>query len=110
MFIEQSMVLGNSRKFCAALVVPDFQNIRNYLQLPSDMKASEMLKNELVLQLIKTEVDKANSHVPQWEQIKKYHLLERAFTIDSGEMTPTLKIKRNVVSELYKDKIEHLYV
>ena len=45
----------------------------------------------------------------QWEQIKKYHLLDRPFSIDSGEMTPTLKIKRNVVSELYKDKIEHLY-
>jgi len=109
MFIEQSMVLGNSRKFCAALVVPDFQNIRNYLQLPSDTQPSEMLKNEKVLQLIKAEVDKANSHVPQWEQIKKYHLLDRPFSIDSGEMTPTLKIKRNVVSELYKDKIEHLY-
>lgn len=109
MFIEQSMVIGNSRKFCAALIVPDFINIRNYLQLPSGTTPQEMLKNDKVTSLIKEEVEKVNKLVPHWEQVKKYQLLERAFSIDSGEMTPTLKIKRNVVNELYKEKIEHLY-
>lgn len=110
MFIEQSMVLGNSRKFCAALIVPDFLNIRNYLQLPSSTTPQEMLTNKTVLNLLEEEVQKVNKLVPPWEQVKKYQLLERAFTIDSGEMTPTLKIKRNVVSDLYKSKIEELYV
>lgn len=109
MFIEQSIVLGNARKFCSALIVPDFNNIKNYLQLGADTTNKDMLNNDKVRQLLDSEVQKVNKHLPQWEQIKRYQLLERAFTIESGEMTPTLKIKRNVVNDLYKDKIESMY-
>ena len=109
MYLEQSMVLGNSRKFCAALIVPDFLNIKNFLHLPTESTPDELLKNKNVLKLIESEVQHVNKQVPQWEQIKKYELLNRAFTIESGEMTPTLKIKRNVVSELYKTQIERMY-
>ncbi len=109
MFIEQSIVLGNSRKFCSALIIPDFNNIKNYMQLGASTTNQEMLNNDKVRQLLDGEVQKVNKHLPQWEQIKRYQFLERAFTIESGEMTPTMKIKRNVVSDLYKDKIESMY-
>ncbi|TNE70811.1 long-chain fatty acid--CoA ligase [bacterium] len=110
MFIEQSIVLGNSRKFCSALVIPDFNNIRNFMQLGSDVSNEEILANPKVQTLLDGEVQKVNKHLPQWEQVKKYQFLERAFTIESGEMTPTMKIKRNVVNDHYKDKIESMYM
>jgi long-chain acyl-CoA synthetase len=109
MFIEQSIVLGNSRKFCSALIIPDFNNIRNFMQLGASTSNQDMLNNEKVRQLLDSEVQKVNKHLPQWEQIKKYQFLERAFTIESGEMTPTMKIKRNVVNDIYKEKIESMY-
>ena len=68
-----------------------------------------MLKNEKVLGKIERDVAKANSEYGAWEQIKKYELLSEPFTIEGGELTPTLKLKRKPIKEKYKDLIENIY-
>ena len=109
--IEQLMVIGEGRKFPSALIVPSADGVKEYCrrkEIPYTSHA-EMLKNEKVAAKIKRDVDKANSEFGSWEQIKKYELLEVPFTIDGGELTPTLKLKRKPIKEKYKDLIEKIY-
>jgi long-chain acyl-CoA synthetase len=66
-------------------------------------------KDEKIRKLIQKEVDKANKQLSPWETVKKFVLLEKPLSIDSGELTPTMKVKRSVVHENYKDEIESMY-
>ncbi len=104
--IEQVVVLGASRKFCSALIVPNMDAVLKKLGEGADSKPDF---NEKTEQLIQQEVDKMNETLPSWEQIKKFALLDDLFSIDSGELTPTLKTKRRVVHDKYKYEIERIY-
>lgn len=105
-FIEQVVVIGNERKFCSALVVLDYKAVSHYL---SDLTEEELLQHPRVIDLIQQEIDNANTGLPHWERIKKFHLLKTPFSIEGGELTPTLKIKRRVVQDKYRDAIDRLY-
>ena len=110
-FIEQILVVGENKKFVAALIVPSFLQLKEY----SLSKNIEYTNNEDFLNLPKikilfqTEIDRLNQSFGHVEQIKKFKLMSKEWTIDGGELTPTLKIKRNIILEKNKAEIENLY-
>jgi long-chain acyl-CoA synthetase len=110
-YIEQIMVVGEDRKFTAALIVPSFSNLRSWAQKRGiSAGANEaLLSNAEVQDLFKQAVDKYNQFFNHIEQIKKYVLLPHEWTVDAGELTPTLKVKRKVLLEKFKKEIDGIY-
>ncbi len=110
LFIEQAVVVGSEYKFCSALVVVDAQAIRRHFDADATVpSATGLAAHPLVIALIQQEVDAVNAALPHWEQIKKFRLLEHPFSIEGGELTPTLKVKRRVVHQKYRGEIEAMY-
>ncbi len=108
-FIEQVVVIGYQRKFCSALIVPAYDNVIKRLKRDGYEPAKPYSEDEKVRELIQQEVDKANRQVAPWESVKRFKLLENALTIDDGDLTPTMKVKRPVVLKKYKEEIDSLY-
>jgi long-chain acyl-CoA synthetase len=109
--VSEVVVLGDRRKYAAALIVPDFAALERRLRdlgRPGGDRA-ELITRPDVLALYQEVVDSLNRELSQFERIKKIALLPREFSIESGELTPTLKVKRKVVEERFKDAIEGLY-
>nr|BAL55283.1 hypothetical conserved protein [uncultured Bacteroidetes bacterium] len=111
LFIEQAMVVGEYRKFPAALIVPSFPNLEKWAkeQGLSYTSREELVHHPRVVELIQAEVDRINAQFSQYERPKKFILLTKEWTIEGGELTPTLKLKRRVILSQYKDAIEALY-
>jgi len=103
------VVLGYQRKFCSALIIPSYDNVLKRLKRDGYTPDKPYSEDEKVRKLIQKEVNKANKRLSPWETVKKFILLEEPLTIDSGELTPTMKVKRSVVKEKYKEKIESMY-
>ena len=109
-FIEQAVVVGSEHKFCAGLIVPNWENMKKRFETKGHSFPKESpAENEFVIKRIQKEVDKVNKELSKWEKVKKFRLLEEQFTIEDGEITPTLKIKRNVINENYKEIIDSIY-
>jgi long-chain acyl-CoA synthetase len=111
MFIEQLMVIGENKKYAAALIVPAFAHIKAWCEekgIPSGSN-EEMIRHPEVISRIKKEVDEYNQHFGQTEQLKKFELLPKEWTTDSGDLTPTLKLKRKIIAEKNKSLIEKIY-
>ncbi len=110
-YINQSVVLGDKRKYCTALIVPDIGNLKNYASENSINFEDEddLLKKQEIYDLIRSEIDKLSVDLASYETIKKFRLLATEFTLENGDLTPTLKIKRNVVEQKYKKLIEEMY-
>lgn len=111
MYVNQVVVIGNERKFPAALIVPNFDALRNYAKSHGIVARTnaELCQNEKILEFLQSEVDSLTSDLSKYERIKKIALLENEFTIEGGELTPTLKIKRRVIDEKYRNVIEQIY-
>lgn len=113
-FIEQIMVVGESQKFPAALIVPNFQNLKNWANQQGlsieKLTNEEILTQNFVKDKIQSEVSIYNHHFGNFEQIKKFILLPNEMTVESGELTPTLKMKRRVILEKFNKSIESLYL
>lgn len=110
-FIEQIMVVGEDRKFTAALIVPAFSNLRSWCQkrgLSTDSNET-MLAHKEVKDMYKQTIDKYNQFFNHIEQVKKFVLLPHEWTINGGELTPTLKVKRKIIQEKYRKEIEGIY-
>ena len=110
-FIEQIMVIGESEKHPAAIVQPSFDYLKEWCkrkEIPYTTDA-EMVKMERIHNRIMKDVDFYNESFAQYEQVKKIILAPSVWGIDSGEMTPTMKIKRRVLMENFKDQIESCY-
>lgn len=110
-FVEQMMVVGAEQKFVGALIVPSIPNLREWMQhkgIPFTT-AEDAVNNPKVLDLYRELVDSFNKFFNHVEQIKKFELLPNEWTIDTGELTPTLKLKRKVIMEKYKAAIERIY-
>lgn len=110
-WIEQMMVVGAERKFAGALIVPSFAVLKEWcadegIEYPGN---NQIIKNEKVLNIIRETVEKYNQFFNQVEQVKKFELMPAEWTVDGGEMTPTLKLKRKVIMEKYRDAIERIY-
>ncbi len=111
-FVSQVVLVGNERKFAAALVVPNFEMLESYVKLKNlDAKTpSDMCSNQRIIDLIERQIDAATKDLAQFEKVKKVALLENELTVEGGELTPTLKIKRRVVEEKYRDVIDAMYL
>ena len=112
-FIEQMMVVGENQKFPAAFIVPNFAYIKEWLTKEkiecSDKSNKGVCTNNKVIEKINEEVATFNKSYGNWEQIKKVVLFENEFSVDGGELTPTLKLKRKIILEKYKDQFEKIY-
>ena len=110
-FIEQVMVIGEHQKFPAALIVPAFLYLKKWCEENGIPEAAneELIKNPKIIEAVKQAVDKCNSDLGSFEQIKKFELLPREWTIDSGELTATLKMKRKVIMEHNKSQVDKIY-
>ncbi|MGN5953250.1 AMP-dependent synthetase/ligase [Sphingobacterium lactis] len=112
-FIEQAMVIGDGQKFASAYIVPNYAHLQDWSKSEApelkDLPKIEFLKQQKVVRKINKEVQVANQHFGNWEQIKKPIILSNEFTIEDGELTPTLKMKRKVILEKYKKEFEELY-
>ncbi len=110
-FIEQAMVIGEGQKFPAVLLVPAFQALKDYCKFKNIPYTNdvEMIKNPAVLEKYQREVDDKNSGLAQYEKIKKFILLPKMWSIESGEMTAKLSLKRKVITKANEALINSLY-
>ncbi|MEQ8243145.1 long-chain fatty acid--CoA ligase [Fulvivirga sp.] len=109
--IEQVMVVGESEKFPAALVVPAFDALKEWCHKKGITYTTdkEMIYNEKVLAKFEREKDRYNSDFAQYEKIKKLKLLPEIWTIEGGELTPTLKLKRKNIMTKYSKEVSEIY-
>jgi long-chain acyl-CoA synthetase len=110
-FVNQVVLVGNERKFPAALIVPNFEQLENYARHKNlEIKSpAEFCQHPAIIDLFERQVDKFTESLSKFEKVKKIALLENELTIASGELTPTLKVKRRVVNDKYRDVINKLY-
>lgn len=111
-FIEQIMVIGDGEKMPAAFIQPDFDFVKQWASrkhLNIGTTNEELVGNKEVNQRIQEEVDGLNQKFGHWEQIKKFELTPDVWSVDSGQLTPTLKPKRKVIKEMYKDLYTKIY-
>jgi long-chain acyl-CoA synthetase len=110
-YIAEVVLVGNQRRFASALVVPDFERLGLWAESQGisleDMQA--LVEHPKVVELLQSQVDEINADLAQFEKVKKVRLLAKEFTIDDGELTPTLKVKRNVIETRYKKLIDQMY-
>jgi long-chain acyl-CoA synthetase len=110
-FIEQMMVVGADQKFTAALIVPAYEFLKiwakeNQIEY---RKQEELICQPRVLEMYKQIITSYNNQFNQVEQVKKFELLPNEWTVDGGELTPTLKLRRKIIAEKYKDQIGLIY-
>ena len=110
-YIEQVAVIGDQRKFVSALVVPNYELLEQYAKSKNLVYASreEMLKHELIHKLIQAHIEEHQRELASFEKIKRFTLLASPFTMESGALTDTLKLRRRVVNELYAKEIDAMY-
>lgn len=113
-FIEQAMVVGDGEKMPCALIQPDFKFIKEYIKfkhLPISTSGSqeEIIQNESIQNRIMKEVEKVNELLGHWEQIKKIELTPQTWSVEGGELTPTLKLRRKIIKEKYIDLYNKMY-
>ncbi|MFK8038104.1 MAG: long-chain fatty acid--CoA ligase [Crocinitomicaceae bacterium] len=111
-FIEQIMVIGEAQKFPAAVIVPAFEFIAEWTKrkgISGVDSWNDVIKNQKVIDRISKEIEYYNSQFGGWEQIKKFELVPEQWTVESGELTPTMKPKRKVVKAKYEDLINAIY-
>lgn len=110
-FIEQIMVIGEAEKHPAAIIQPAFEFLQEWCNRKEIKYTSdeEMVKEERIQKRIMKEVDRYNENFAQYEKVKKIILAGKVWGIDTGEMTPTMKVKRRVILEQFKDQIENCY-
>ncbi|MDZ7334758.1 MAG: long-chain fatty acid--CoA ligase [candidate division KSB1 bacterium] len=109
--IDQVLVIGDKRKFLSALIVPNFELVQNYAQeqnIPFKDN-QELVTNPQIVQYIGKEVERLCANLARFEQVKAFRLMPKPFTIEEGELTPTLKIKRKLVEEKYAELIDSIY-
>lgn len=110
-FIEQMMIVGAEQKFVGALIVPSFSNLKEWMQLKEIhfTTPEDAIHHPKVLELYKELIESFNKLFNQVEQVKKFELLAEEWTIETGELTPTLKLKRKVIMEKFKKVYERIY-
>jgi long-chain acyl-CoA synthetase len=109
-FISQAVMFGDRRPYPVALITLDAEEIGPWAEqqgLPADV--AELAESEEIRRLIQAELDDANSRYAQVEQIKRFKILGRDFSLEAGEITPSLKLKRNVIYANYADEFDSLY-
>ena len=110
-FIDSLIVVGENQKYAAALLVPDFNYLRNWcsgkrIQFSSD---TEMVNHPEIKKQYKKEIDHFNASLGNTEKIMRFRVLDKEWSIDNGELTASLKLKRAFIQEKYKEEIDGLF-
>ena len=108
--IAQAIVCGEGRNYLTALLVPDFTRIRRVKKMPSHFTDVDIARHPKILGMVQKIVEKKMRGLASFEQIKKFELLTHEFTIESGELTPSLKPRRKVINANYSELINQLYL
>jgi long-chain acyl-CoA synthetase len=111
-FVNQVVVVGSSRKYPAALIVPDWEALKGALRAAGEEIGSthaEIAKQPAAAKMVQRDVTGITAHLADYERVRRVTLLPDEFSIDNGEMTPTLKVKRAVIDERYGDLIDEMY-
>lgn len=112
-YIEQALVVGEGKNFPAALIVPNYTNLLDWAKSSSleisTLDKNEFLQHPTIIEKIQSELDHSNQHFGNWEKVKKFVLLPDEFTIETGELTPTLKPKRKIIQQKYQSEIDQMY-
>jgi long-chain acyl-CoA synthetase len=111
-FINQVVVVGTSRKYPVALIVPDWEALKTSLRAAGETVAethAELSAQTSAVKMVQKDVTTITAHLADYERVRRIALLPEEFSIDSGEMTPTLKVKRNVIDARYGKVIDELY-
>lgn len=111
-FIDQIMVIGDGQKMPAAFIQPNFDFVKewgNIHKLNLSSNNQEIISNEKVIARIQEEVDLYNEKFGNWEKIKRFELTTEVWSIEGGELTPTLKLKRKIIMEKYMDLYQKIY-
>jgi long-chain acyl-CoA synthetase len=111
-FVSQAVLVGNERRFAAALVVPNFEMLESYAKHKGFAveTPAQFCKDPRIIDLVERQVAQATQGLAQYESVKKIALLENELTVDGGELTPTLKVKRRVIDQKYKSIIDSMYL
>ncbi|GAA3777113.1 long-chain fatty acid--CoA ligase [Flavobacterium ginsengiterrae] len=111
-FIEQIMVIGEGEKMPAAFIQPNFEFVKEWAKIHKITlgdSTADIASNPDVIKRIDTEVEEINKKFGHWEQIKRFELTPDVWSIDGGQLTPTLKLKRKIIKEIYKDLYAKIY-
>ncbi len=111
-FVNQVVVVGASRKYPVALIVPDWEELRHSLRAAGESVTgthAELSKCQAAIKIVQRDVTMITAHLADYERVRRVALLPEEFSIDDGELTPTLKVKRRVIDERYGHLIDELY-
>ncbi len=110
-YISQAVLIGNKRRFIAALIVPNFENLIKFAKaagIPFTDVAS-LIKNSKVIEKVADEIERKSIGLASFEKVKKFLLLDKDFSLETDELTPTLKVKRSIIEKKFKEQIDELY-
>jgi long-chain acyl-CoA synthetase len=110
-FVNQAVLVGDGRKFPAALIVPNFEMLASYARL-KELEIStpeEFCKHPRIINLFRRQIDAATQALAQFETVKAFALIKDELTVDGGDLTPTLKVKRRVINTKYQELIDEIY-
>ena len=108
--IDQIMVVGENQKFPSALIQLNFEAVNEWMgtaEIP--ISADQLIKDQKVIDQIKSDIESANTNFAQWEKVKKFKLTSDIWSIDSGHLTPTMKLKRKIIAEKYNHLVKEIY-
>lgn len=110
-YIDQFILIGDRRMFLSALIVPDYEALKEYADANRIQYNSleELVEMKQIYELLDKELDQFQKKLANFERVRKFAILDKPFTIEGGELTPSLKVKRKVIEERYKDLIEDMY-
>ncbi len=111
-FIEQIMVIGEGEKMPAAIIQPNFEFIQDWIKKKHKnigTSPEEIAMSQEVIDRIQKEIDRCNTHFGKWEQIKRFELTKDAWSIEGGHLTPTMKMKRDIIKGIYQDLYDNIY-
>lgn len=110
-FIENAIIVGENRQFTSAILVPNFEHIESWCQVKQHPWTSPeaAIEDERIIKRITREVNQANDGLDKIEQVKKFELIANPWSVENGELSPTLKLRRKVILEKHKDLVERIY-
>ena len=109
-FVNEAVLFGDGMEYCCALIVPEFERIKTWLAENGESENDDaaVAARDDVKQLLRSEIAAANKGLAEYERAKKHVLLATTFSVDSGELTPSLKVKRRVVKEKFAEEIQSM--
>ena len=110
-YIEQVAVIGDQRKYVTAIIIPAFEALKEYAAKKKIQYKSleDLVKNSEIVKMLAERIDELQKDFASWQQVKKFTILPKAFSMETGELTNTLKVRRSIINKIYKKEIEAMY-